>query len=112
MTRIIVPAISAVEAHMLAHRPMPSIAQASPHIVQACSHAAQASIARCIRSMSISAMAGMVLIISVIIIGRDLSSSGCPLTASGRRDRGASSCPARYAHRAARGGNVERRLRS
>jgi hypothetical protein len=65
--RIAALATSAVLAHMLEHFPMPSSpAQASEHIVQACSHAAQASIHSCIRRMSMPCMS-MVPIISLAI---------------------------------------------
>ncbi len=75
--RIMAIDMSAVVAHMLAHRPMSSPVEESAHIVHACSQAMQASMHACIFSMSIVSITGddMELIMSVIIIRRFSPSS-------------------------------------
>jgi hypothetical protein len=66
IARTIVPAISAVLAHMLAQRAMSCPAIESAHMVQACSHATAASMHSCITDMSMSCMGMSFRCISII----------------------------------------------
>jgi hypothetical protein len=54
--RMVVSHTSAQFAHIAAHRPKPSPASASAHMMHACMHAERASIHSCIMSMSMSFM--------------------------------------------------------
>jgi hypothetical protein len=71
--RIVVPAMSAQFRHIDMDMRMSSPMAESAHIVQACSQAAQASMHRCIASMSMPVM-GVVITSLILSIGFRLSS--------------------------------------